>query len=321
MSLIAQTLAASQQAATLRDGSTMPRAEIIHRLALALMMCAVACLVIFLIAHGYSYYSLTLEDRPFSPLHSQLRSSGWIGLRLGMLAVGMFGVLFLYPLRKRWRWLSRIGSTRRWLNVHVFFGISTPLVVTFHTAFKWHGLAGLAYWTMIAVALSGFAGRYLYAKIPRSRNSVELTVADLEAQMVQLRAGLHDQEFFRPEELAPLLRVPTVSEVRSMNLFRAFCVMLALDIARPFRIGRLRRRLQSPAERISTLGGLLASRSAGVEAILAIAGRQSRLLAGAAFLDRTARVFYLWHVVHRPFSISFVVLISVHIGVAISVGL
>jgi hypothetical protein len=83
----------------------------------------------------------------------------------------------------------------------------------------------------------------------------------------------------------------------------------------------LRRRLQSPAERISTLGGLLASRSAGVEAVLSLAARQSRLLVGAVFLDRTARVFHLWHVIHRPFSISFVALIAVHIGVALSVGL
>jgi hypothetical protein len=29
----------------------------------------------------------------------------------------------------------------------------------------------------------------------------------------------------------------------------------------------------------------------------------------------------LWHIVHRPFSISFVILIAVHIGVALSVGL
>ena len=39
-----------------------------------------------------------------------------------------------------------------------------------------------------------------------------------------------------------------------------------------------------------------------------------------AFLSRTARIFHLWHVVHRPFSISFVALILVHICVALSVG-
>jgi hypothetical protein len=48
--------------------------------------------------------------------------------------------------------------------------------------------------------------------------------------------------------------------------------------------------------------------------------RQSRLCAAVAFLDRTERVFHLWHVIHRPFSISFLALILVHIGVALSVG-
>jgi hypothetical protein len=314
------TLTAPSEAAPAR-AHTLPPGEILHRLLLALLICSVSALVIFLIATGHSYYPLGVEDRPLSPLHQQLRSSGTIGLRLGILSVSMFGILFLYPIRKRRRWLARIGSTRRWLNFHVFFGIATPIVVTFHTSFKWHGVAGLAYWTMIAVALSGFIGRYLYAKIPRSRNSVELTVADLEAQMVQLTTSLRDQQLFDPEELEPLLRAPSVREVQSMSLVQALWMMLVLDIARPFRVGRLRRRLQSPAERISTLGGLLASRTAGVEAILAIASRQSRLRAGAAFLDRTARIFHLWHVVHRPFSISFVALIAVHIGVAVSVGL
>jgi hypothetical protein len=320
MPLIQQTLTAPPEPAAARTG-TLPRGEAVHRAMLALLICGITSLLIFLIANGHTYYSLSVEERPFSPLHQQLRSSGAIGLRLGILSLCMFGILFLYPLRKRWRWLSSIGATRRWLNFHVFFGISTPLVVTFHTSFKWHGVAGLAYWTMIAVAASGFIGRYLYAKIPRSRNSVELTMAELESQMALIAASLHDQEIVRAEELEPLLRVPTIPEIRRMSLMRALWMMLALDFARPFRISRLRRRLQAPAERISTLGGLLASRSAGVEAILSLAARQSRLLAGAAFLDRTARVFYLWHVVHRPFSISFVALIAVHIGVALSVGL
>ena len=44
------------------------------------------------------------------------------------------------------------------------------------------------------------------------------------------------------------------------------------------------------------------------------------VLSTIAFLDRTERLFHLWHVIHRPFSISFVLLIAVHIGVAVSVG-
>jgi hypothetical protein len=293
--------------------------DTVHRLLLAIAICLVAVLVLLLAVHGFPYYSLGQEERPFSPLHSQLRSSGSIGLKLGMLSALMFGVLFLYPLRKRWRWLGSIGKTHRWLNVHILFGITTPLVVTFHTSFKCLGLAGVAYWTMIAVALSGFVGRYVYAKIPRSLNSVELTMSELEAQTVALSVQLHEQGLIDGPELAPLLNVPTAQEVRSMGVLRTLGTMLIMDVTRPFHVSRIRRRLL-PTRRIATLGGLMASHDSRVEAIIANLRRQSRLLAAMAFLNRTARIFHCWHVVHRPFSISFVALILVHIGVALSVG-
>jgi len=233
----------------------------------------------------------------------------------------MFGILFLYPLRKRWRWLSTIGSTRRWLNFHVFFGITTPMVVTFHTAFKWNGVAGLAYWIMIAVALSGFVGRYVYAKMPRSLNSVTLSMADLETQMAALAARLRDQSLFRAEDLAPLLEVPPAQAIREMNTVFMLWNMLRMDLQRPFQVSRLRRRVLSGPQKLLTLGGLLASRNEDLELIIFHARRQSRLRAAVAFLDRTSRIFHLWHIIHRPFSVSFVALLLVHIGVVLSVGL
>jgi hypothetical protein len=223
-------------------------------------------------------------------------------------------------LRKRWRWLAGIGVTRRWLNFHILLGITTPCIVTFHTSFKFHGVAGLAYWTMIAVAVSGFIGRYVYAKIPRSLNSVELTLAELEAQTAALAARLGELSSFRPQDLAPLLNVPTPREIRSMGLMRTLWIMLLKDLARPVQIARLRRRALNRSQCVATLGGLLASNNENVESIVSNVRRQSRLRLATAFLDRTARIFHLWHVVHRPFSISFAALILVHIGVAISVG-
>ena len=84
--------------------------------------------------------------------------------------------LLLHPLRKRWQWLASKGNTRHWLDFHAVVGISAPIIITFHAAFKFQGLAGLAYWIMVAVALSGFIGRYVYAQIPRTINSVQLKI-------------------------------------------------------------------------------------------------------------------------------------------------
>jgi hypothetical protein len=310
-----QDLPAKTAAAPRRKGETL------HRLTVGATTLAVIALLAALTVKGFGYYTLALEQRPLSALHSQLRSSGTVGIKLGIISLVMFGVLFLYPLRKRIKWLARVGATRRWLRLHVLFGVTTPLVVTFHTAFRWHGLAGLAYWTMIAVAVSGFVGRYLYAKIPRSINSVKLSVEELQASTAALAARLRDQEIFRFEDLAPLLELPSAQEIRRMSIFRALWTMLRIDLARPFRVSRLRRRALKGSQVVTTLGGFLPSHDSDIEAIVANLRRQSRLTTGMAFLDRTERVFHLWHIVHRPFSISFVILIAVHIGVALSVGL
>lgn len=279
-----------------------------------------AGLILYLALNGWSYYRLTLEQRPFSPLHSQLRSSGTIGIRLGMLGVAMFGVLFLYPLRKRIEWLSRIGSTRRWLDFHVVMGITAPIVITFHSAFKFQGLAGLAYWIMVLVALSGFVGRYVYAQIPRSLNSAKLTAGELKMQTAALAESLSNQHTLDLEDFAGLLRVPDAGEVRKMGLLRTLWIMFLSDLARPFQIARLRRQCLSGPERISTLGGLFASRNREVETVVSNVRRQSWLLAKLAFLDQTERVFHLWHVVHRPFSMSFVALVIIHVSVIIVLG-
>ena len=308
-------------AAPTRTNMMPVKGEILHRIVMWSVTGAGVALLTLLALYGGSYYSLSVEQRPYSPLHSQLRSSGSIGLKLGILGVAMFGVLFLYPLRKRWKWLARIGATRRWLRLHVLFGIATPLLLTFHTAFRFHGLAGLAYWTMIAVALSGFVGRYVYAKIPRSLSSVQLTAGELEAQTAALASRLHHQQVFREDDLASLLNVPSAQQVRRMRLLPAIWLMLRIDLARPLLVSRLRRRVLQGPQLISTLGGWLPSRDSGLESIVANVRRQARLRTAIAFLDRTQRIFHLWHVVHRPFSNSFVILVVVHIAVQLSVGL
>lgn len=308
------TLTASAMQASPRRGIAP------HRLRVIVVVLLASTLIVYLALHGWTYYRLGAEQRPLSPLHPELRSSGTIGVRLGMLGAGMFGILFLYPLRKRWPWLARIGSTRRWLDFHVLMGIAAPMVITFHASFKFHGLAGLAYWIMITVALSGFVGRYVYAQIPRSLNSAKLTAGELERQTTELAAGLALQHTFDPAELTPLLRTPSAAEVRKLWLFHMLWAMAVKDLSRPFRIARLRRRFLTGLEMVTTLGGLFASRHKEVESIVANIRRQSWLLTKMAFLDRTERIFHLWHVIHRPFSMSFVALVIIHVSVIVALG-
>lgn len=291
-----------------------------HRFRLRLAWLAAMVSVAAISVYGFSYYRLSLEQRPFSPLHALLKPSGSVGLRLGMIGFGLYCVLFLYPVRKRVKWLGKIGKTRHWLDFHVLIGILAPVLITFHASFKLAGIAGVAYWIMLAVALSGFIGRYIYAQIPRSLNAVELSMGELASQVTELAAELGRQHLFQAGDLASLLLVPSPDEVRAMPLSKMLWTILRLDLARPILIARLRRRVLRGWGVIATLGGLLASQEAGLETVITAVRRQAALRVKMAFLDRTGQIFHLWHVIHRPFSYSFAVLVLIHVAVVLMMG-
>jgi hypothetical protein len=163
-------------------------------------------------------------------------------------------------------------------------------------------------------------GRYLYAQIPRTLSTAQLTFGELESQAAELALTLERQNLFPADELAPLLRVPSPEEVRGMSLVRFLLTILVLDLARPFRVSFLRRRVLRGVELIPTLGGLLPSGHEDLETVISSARRQSWLRAKMAFLERTRQVFHLWHVVHRPFSYTFAVLAVVHVTVVLLLG-
>jgi hypothetical protein len=291
-----------------------------HRATITLLAIGAGLFAVYLAWQGAGYYTLPLTDRPFHPLHVALRPAGSTGIRLGFAAVVVFLGLYLYPLRKRVKPMQRIGKTRNWLNFHVLFGLTVPVIVTFHSSGKLHGLAGIAYWIMMAIVASGIVGRYLYSQIPRSVTTAELTLRELQDEAGALSDELHGQQVFRPDELAGLLELPPPERVASMPLMSAMMTMASLDLRRPWRVAALRRKVLVGSERWTTLGGLLASSHADLERIIDAARTQSWLSAKVLFLSRAAEVFHLWHVVHRPFSYSFVILVAAHIAMVMLMG-
>lgn len=138
------------------------------RLRVAYWIAGISMLAVFI--YGFDYYFSGPGQRALSPKHALLKPSGMIGLHLGMIGFFLFLLVYLYPIRLRWAWLGRQGSSRHWLDFHVLLGLIAPLIITFHSSFKFGGLAGVAFWIMVFVALSGLVGRYIYAQVPRTLN-------------------------------------------------------------------------------------------------------------------------------------------------------
>ena len=299
---------------------TRDPAERRHRFALTVSAYLLVAFTIVLAVFGFDYYTLDQTHRVFSPKHLWLKPSGAVGIRLGILGVLFFLLIYLYAVRKRWPWLAKRGNSKHWLNFHVLLGLAAPVMITFHSSFKFQGIAGVAYWVMMAVALSGFVGRYIYAQFPKSLGSAEMSLRELEAQSAQLTEQLHAQEVFSPEDIAPLSQLPDARVVQNMPAVSVLLFMLRKDLTLPVLIWRLRRRALRRRFAYVTLGGLLPARNRELERAITTVRRQATLSKKIFFLSKTEELFRLWHVVHRPFSYSFSILACIHIFIVLLFG-
>jgi hypothetical protein len=291
-----------------------------HRSRVAAGYFLFATLIVALTVYGFDYYTLGSTDRPFSVKHQALRPSGVIGLKLGWLGVLMFLIIFLYPLRKHWSWLMKKGNSRHWLDYHVILGIAAPFVIAFHSSFKFSGIAGMAFWIMFAVSVSGIIGRYLYGQIPRNLKAAELTQKELQDFHQRLAGQLKEQRLVSERDLRALLTLPSAERVRQLSMVTALGYMFALDVARSFRVARLRRHALSFGDKIFALAGFLPTSNREVERAVSVAREDAALSKRILFLKRSEQVFHLWHVVHKPFSYTFALLALFHIGLELAIG-
>ncbi|MBI3172925.1 MAG: hypothetical protein HYZ25_04345 [Chloroflexi bacterium] len=107
-------------------------------------------------------------------------------------ALGIFGFILmlmtevLYSLRKRSR-SARWGRMSSWLQFHIYTGLVGPFIVLLHTSWKFNGLAGATTLLTVIIVVSGFIGRYIYTRIPRTLDGLEIEGSLSEAALRQAR--------------------------------------------------------------------------------------------------------------------------------------
>lgn len=291
-----------------------------HRLRLLLAWLVALSIVLVIAGYGFNYYTLSMAQRPFSPKHDALRPSGSIGMKLGMVGVFMFFLIYLYPLRKKWGWLARQGNSRHWLDFHIVLGTTAPMVIAFHSSFKFGNIAGMAFYSMLAVTLSGFVGRYLYSQIPRTLNAAELTRKEMDDSEEKLQQELAEQQSTYGFCVDALYVLPTAAEVAKETVLGSLLSMFFIDFKRPFIASRLRLQRLGFGRWVLSFFGLFATGDHKLERAIRVARKKASLSKRILFLGRTQQVFNLWHIVHRPFSYAFAVLALIHIGLVLVMG-
>jgi hypothetical protein len=261
-----------------------------------------------LLAAGWSYYRLPLLERVHHPAHAALKPNGTIGLAYGYLGTAFLLGIFAYSIRKRVRFLRPLGALRKWLHVHIAFGLLGPAFITLHSGFKVQGAIAIGYWAMIAVMVSGFLGYYLYRQIPRAAagraNESELLAAEIAA----LDRELVQRYGFTERELEVLHRRSGADRVARLGAWSGLGFALRQDLG--MLLGR-----RVPA-------GLSRHPHGRTEArhLRSLVARHVVVERRRALLRHMEAAFGYWHTIHKPFAVVLYVLLAVHVGVAVWLG-
>lgn len=280
-----------------------------HRYSLYALYSLTAAVVIWLVVNGGEYYGLTQVERGHHPLHKEWKPSGFVSHGIGIVGSAMILLLLLYIARKRWRFMHNWGNIRYWLNYHIWLGITGPILVLFHTTFKFGGIVSVSFWSMVAVVLSGFLGRYIYVQIPRSLTGQELSTEELEELDRGLLAEINATAAIDGNILVMIQEAAGTRGDSKKSGLAAIWSWVISDLTLAPKLADIRRRLNE-----------IDVPQNDIKKIIVLAKQKAKLKRKTDFLGTAHKLLHHWHVFHKPFAIIMVVIMFVHIIVTVTFG-
>lgn len=259
------------------------------------MVIIVVIITLYIGYSGYSYYTLPLEERFYHEQYEWFKPSGIFGQGLGIIGTLMmfFGV-FIYIAHKRYNVLGKRVRLKYLLEFHIFLCTLGPILILFHTTFKFGGIVSIAFWSMVAVVLSGVAGRFIYLQIPRSIEGQAMTLDEIKQKKGVLLDSLNTLALEDSNAIQSILNNHSNTGWFSGK-------------------GRA-------ASQVKKLLKLRGAKRRKIKEISSIVKEEITLSHRIVRLEFMQRLFNYWHVIHMPFAIIMLVITVVHIAVVISLG-
>jgi len=272
------------------------------------MVLIVLFTVILLTINGLDYYRTGIEERVYHQGHTILKPSGTIGHGLGIF--GSFFIVTgvaLYMARKRYRFLSRVGILKYWLEFHIFLCTLGPVMILFHTSYKFGGLVAISFWSMVAVFVSGIAGRFIYLQIPRSMEGRELSLSEVRgmkanlAEMIRTSHNLDEENY----------NIIVDSVKKKTGLYHKSLIV------------RFIKNYSEDRKSIENVKKVLKSKNISrpeYQKIVSLVKSDITLNRRIERLDLMQNLFKYWHVAHLPFAMVMLIIMIIHVGVTILFG-
>ncbi len=282
----------------------------IHKIYVGSFLVVGISVTILLAINGYQYYTTPLEERFFSADHTLLKPSGAWGHGFGIIGTLMmiFGV-GLYMLRKRYRKFFNIGYLKHWLEFHIFLCSVGPVLVLYHTAFKFGGIVSVSFWSMVLVVLSGVVGRFIYLQIPRTIQGQELSITELNSMKEKLALRIRSVLSEDSATLAGFERISSSERYKSFKLSTSIGFFIRDYFSTRQLLNLFKRRMK-----------LLGLNKSEREELIEAAKSEIVIARRIAFLRTSQKLFHWWHIFHLPFAISMFVIMVIHVIVTIIFG-
>jgi hypothetical protein len=138
---------------------------------LAILSVGLLLATMMLAYKGWSFYRLSLEDRPEHPAYRTLRASGNIGNGYGWVAALLVLMNLSYLIRRKFG-RANLGAMRVWLDTHVFTGLLACILASFHSTFILRTpIASMTTASLLVVVITGLLGRFLHMLAPANQAS------------------------------------------------------------------------------------------------------------------------------------------------------
>jgi len=248
---------------------------------------------------GYNYYSLPLEERFYHPKYDWFKPAGIMGHGLGI--IGTFLILFgvvIYILRKRYNFFSRFIRLKYLLEFHIFLCSLGSILVLFHTSFKFGGIVSIAFWSMVAVVLSGIIGRFIYIQIPRTIEGRELSLHEVKTMSDNLQQSYEETLGKNKEIKARIEYATTLNSFSPIDYLKTKFTTLKIK---------------------NLLSDTFSSSEKTREIYLGIK-EEIKLKQRIKRLEYMQQLFKYWHVAHMPFALIMLIIVLIHVAVTLALG-
>jgi len=281
-----------------------------HKIYVGLFLVVGISVTILLAINGYQYYTTSLEERFFSPDHTLLKPSGAWGHGFGIIGTVMMIVgVGVYMIRKRYRKFFNVGYLKHWLEFHIFLCSVGPVLVLYHTAFKFGGIVSVSFWSMVLVVLSGVVGRFIYLQIPRSIQGQELSINELNSMKEELALKIRSVLSEDSATLAGFESISSSDRYKSLKLLTSIGFFIRDYFKTKQLMSLFRKRMK-----------LIGLNKSEREELIEAAKSEIVIARRIALLRTFQKLFHWWHIFHLPFAISMFVIMVIHVIVTIVFG-